>query len=98
MQQTMKPQHTSVSVLMLRWEEDTSVEKDLLALQGVFRDRYNYQTDTWAIPTVPNPSIKLGARIVSFLKNAQPDHLLIIYYAGWEPWCNDEATPRTESY
>ncbi|KAK0719496.1 hypothetical protein B0H67DRAFT_154049 [Lasiosphaeris hirsuta] len=81
-QQTLKSQHTNVSVLLLRWDEDTSVEPDLLALEKVFRERYNYHTDKWAIPTVPNPSIKLGARIASFLENARPDHLLIIYYAG----------------
>jgi hypothetical protein len=67
---------------MLRWEEDTSVEKDLLALEKVFRERYHYHTDKWAIPTVPNPSIKLGVQMASFLDNARPDHLLIIYYAG----------------
>lgn len=81
-QQTLKSQHTNVSVLLLRWDEDTSVEPDLLALEKVFRERYNYHTDKWAIPTVPNPSIKLGAQIVSFVENARPDHLLIIYYAG----------------
>ncbi len=81
-QQTLRPKHTSVSVLMLRWEEDTSVEKDLLALEKVFRERYHYHTDKWTIPTVPNPSIKLGVQMASFLDNARPDHLLIIYYAG----------------
>ena len=81
-QQTLKPKHSSVSVLMLRWEEDTSVEQDLLALERVFRERYHYQTDRWAIPTVPNPSTKLGVRMASFLDNARPDHLLVIYYAG----------------
>lgn len=81
-QQTLKTQHTSVSVLMLRWEEDTSVEPDLLALEKVFRERYNYHTEKWAIPTVLNPSIKLGVQMASFLENAGPDHLLIIYYAG----------------
>jgi hypothetical protein len=48
----------------------------------VFKERYNYQTDKWTIPSVPNPSIKLGVQIASFLDNARPDHLLIIYYAG----------------
>ncbi|AEO62234.1 uncharacterized protein THITE_2106180 [Thermothielavioides terrestris NRRL 8126] len=81
-QQTLRPKHTSVSVLMLRWEEDTSVEQDLLALEKVFRERYHYHTVKWAIPTVPNPSTKLGIQIASFLDNARPDHLLIIYYAG----------------
>ncbi|EAQ92260.1 hypothetical protein CHGG_00495 [Chaetomium globosum CBS 148.51] len=81
-QQTLRPKHTSVSVLMLRWEEDTSVEPDLLALEQVFHERYHYHIDKWTIPTVPNPSVKLGVRMASFLDNARPDHLLIIYYAG----------------
>ncbi|KAK4104344.1 hypothetical protein N658DRAFT_505070 [Parathielavia hyrcaniae] len=81
-QQALRPKHTTVSVLMLRWEEDTSVEPDLLALEKVLRECYHYQTEKWAIPTVPNPSIKLGVQMASFLENARPDHLLIIYYAG----------------
>lgn len=74
--------YTSVSVLLLRWEEDTSVEPELLALEGILRDQYNYQTERWNIPTVANPSIKLGVQMASFLENARPGHLLIIYYAG----------------
>ncbi|KAB5577532.1 hypothetical protein GE09DRAFT_1051735 [Coniochaeta sp. 2T2.1] len=81
--QTQKYPYSSVSVLMLRWEEDASVENDLLALEKVFREKYNYHTDKWQIPTVPNPSIKLGVQMASFLENARPDHLLIVYYAGY---------------
>jgi hypothetical protein len=32
---------------------------------------------------VPNPSIKLGVQMASFLEHARPNHLLIIYYAGY---------------
>ena len=81
-QRTLKPHHNNVSVLMLRWEDDTSVEPDMLALEKVFRERYHYQTDKWAIPTVPNPISKLGVQMAPFLDKAHPDHLLIIYYAG----------------
>ncbi|KAJ0120336.1 c2h2 finger domain-containing protein [Diaporthe amygdali] len=76
------PSYTSASVLLLRWEEDTSVEHELVALEKVFREKYNYHTDKWAIPTVPNPSIKLGVQMAAFMDNARSDHLLIIYYAG----------------
>ncbi|KUI60601.1 Zinc finger and BTB domain-containing protein 11 [Cytospora mali] len=76
------PSYTSASVLLLRWEDDTSVEHELVALEKVFRDKYNYHTDKWAIPTVPNPSIKLGVQMASFMDHARSDHLLIIYYAG----------------
>ena len=77
-----RPSYTSASVLLLRWEEDTSVEHELVALEKVFREKYSYHTDKWAIPTVPNPSIKLGVQMAAFMDNARSDHLLIIYYAG----------------
>lgn len=81
-QMEKKPSYTSASVLLLRWEEDTSVEHELVALEKVFREKYSYHTDKWAIPTVPNPSIKLGVQMAAFMDNARSDHLLIIYYAG----------------
>ncbi|KAK1688717.1 hypothetical protein BDP55DRAFT_547318 [Colletotrichum godetiae] len=81
--QTERAPYDSVSVLLLRWEEDTSAEADLAALENILRDRYYYQTNRWAIPTVPNPSIKLGVQMASFLEHARPNHLLIIYYAGY---------------
>ena len=81
--QTQRSTYTSVSVLLLRWEEDTSVDQDLAAPEKVFREKYNYHTDRWSIPTVPNPSIKLGVQMASFLEHARSDHLLIIYYAGY---------------
>lgn len=74
--------YKDVTVLMLRWEEDTTVEPELLALEKVFQERYNYKTDVWTIPTCPNPSIKLGVYMSRILHDARPDHLLIIYYAG----------------
>ncbi|KAL5889798.1 hypothetical protein ACKVWC_005026 [Pyricularia oryzae] len=80
--QTQRSPYTSVSVLLLRWEEDKSVEKDLVELEAVLRDRYNYQTDKWTIPSVHNPSIKLSVQMASYMENARPDHLLVIYYAG----------------
>ena len=80
--QTQKSPYAKVSVLLLTWEDDMSTEQDVAALESVLRDRYNYRTDRWSIPAVANPSIKLGVRVASFLENAQPDHLLIVYYAG----------------
>lgn len=77
-----KSPYKTASVLLLRWEEDKSAEDELLALEKVFRERYNYHTDKWAIPTVPNPSIKLSVQMASFIEHARSDHLLIIYYAG----------------
>ncbi|KAI1105371.1 hypothetical protein F4804DRAFT_304666 [Jackrogersella minutella] len=81
--QTQKSPYTKTSVLILGWEEDNDIEQDLVALDQVLRERYNYRTERFNIPTVANPSIKLGVRMASFLENAAPDHLLIIYYAGY---------------
>ncbi|KAH6690309.1 hypothetical protein F5X68DRAFT_68887 [Plectosphaerella plurivora] len=81
--QTERSPYSSVSVLLLRWEDDTSVEADVATLENILRDRYHYQTERWNIPTVANPSIKLGVQMASFLEHARPNHLLIIYYAGY---------------
>ncbi|KAK8102667.1 hypothetical protein PG984_015813 [Apiospora sp. TS-2023a] len=80
--QTQKSAYSNVSVLLLRWDEDDAEEQDTDALDQVLRERYNYRTEKWAIPTVPNASIKLGVRISAFLEKAAPDHLLIVHYAG----------------
>ncbi|KAF4969248.1 hypothetical protein FSARC_3501 [Fusarium sarcochroum] len=80
--QTERHPYTDVSVLLLRWEEDESVDEDLAALEQVFQKQYKYRTERWHIPTVPNPSIKLGVQMASFLEHARANHLLIIYYAG----------------
>jgi len=78
-----RPPYATVSVLLLRWEEDTSTDQDLLSLEKVLRETFGYRTERWSIPTCANPSIKLGVQMASFLENARPDHLLIIYYAGY---------------
>lgn len=80
--QTQKSPYTKTSVLIIRWEEDDAIEHDLVALDHVLRERYNYRTERFSIPTVPNASVKLGVQMASFLERASPDHLLIIYYAG----------------
>ncbi|KAJ6443529.1 ARCA-like protein [Purpureocillium lavendulum] len=80
--QTERPPYADVSVLMLSWEEDKSVDDDLAALESVLQNQYNFGTQRWQIPTVPNPSIKLGVQMAAFLEHARPNHLLIIYYAG----------------
>ncbi|PKK43414.1 hypothetical protein CI102_13250 [Trichoderma harzianum] len=80
--QTERPPHSDVSVLLLSWEEDRTVDEDVAAVEQVMQKQYGFTTQRWQIPTVPNPSIKLGVQMASFLENARPNHLLIIYYAG----------------
>jgi hypothetical protein len=81
--QANRSPYTSVSVLLLRWEDDLSVEQDLLQLQKVFRERFNYRTESWSIPSCANPSIKLTMQMASYIECARSDHLLIVYYAGY---------------
>ncbi|PHH85633.1 hypothetical protein CDD83_143 [Cordyceps sp. RAO-2017] len=80
--QTERPPYGDVSVLLLNWQDDVAVQEDLLALEQIFQKHYNFDTQRWQIPTVPNPSIKLGVQMASFLEHARPNHLLVIYYAG----------------
>ncbi|KAF4504102.1 hypothetical protein G6O67_008715 [Ophiocordyceps sinensis] len=80
--QTERPPYTDVSVLLVSWQDNSATHDDLVALEQTFQKHYNFGTQRWEIPTVPNPSIKLGIQLASFLENARPNHLLIIYYAG----------------
>lgn len=75
--------YTDVSVLLLSWEHDPAVDSEAIAsLEHTLKSDYNYHTSSWQIPAVRNPSIKLGVQMASFLEQARPNHLLIIYYAG----------------
>jgi hypothetical protein len=78
-----RSQYNSVSVLLIRWEDDLSVEHDLLNLQKVFRERYNYRTESWSIPSCPNPNVKLSIQLAQQIEYARLGHLLIVYYVGY---------------
>lgn len=80
--QANRSPYASVSVLLLRWEDDLTVAHDLTQLEKVFRERFNYRTETWNIPSCPNPSIKLTVQMAQHIEFARPDQLLIVYYAG----------------
>lgn len=69
--------------MLLRWEDDLTVEQDLLALEKLFRERFNYRTESWSIPSCPNPNVKLSIQMAQQIEYARPGHLLIIYYAGY---------------
>ncbi|KAK2625871.1 hypothetical protein QTJ16_005183 [Diplocarpon rosae] len=75
--------YTSVSVLLLRWEDDVGVEHELLQLQQLFRERFNYRTESWCIPSCPNPGMKLTIQMAQHLEYSRPDHLWIVYYVGY---------------
>ncbi len=80
--QTQKSHYSGVSVLLLRWEDDSSVDHDVSEVESVLRDRYHFHTRRWAIPGVRNASLKLGMEMASFLQHDRPDQLFIIYYTG----------------
>lgn len=82
--QTQKPTHTSVSVLMVRWDgEGTETpEADTDTLEHLLRERYGYTIHRYNITSCARASLKLGVRIRSFLESQGPEHLLIVYYAG----------------
>lgn len=74
--------YTNVSVLLLGWQDDPAAVENIRALQQVFVTDYHFHTQTWQIPTVANPTAKLGMQMASFLEHARPNQLLIIYYSG----------------
>lgn len=76
--------YSSVSALLLRWEDDgvPDRERELVELETVLRDKFRYRVDRWDIPSVANPSIKLGVQMAKFLEQAGPNHLFLIYYTG----------------
>lgn len=76
-------QYSSVTVLLLRWEDDVGVDNDLQALEKLFRERYNYKTQAYTIPSIPDPIVKLSLQIAKQLDQATPESLLILYYAGF---------------
>lgn len=80
--QSEREPYASVSMLLLRWEDDAAAEADVAMLERLVRERFRYKTHTWSIPTVPNPSTKLGSQLAKFLELARPNHLLIVYYVG----------------
>lgn len=81
--QAERPHYRHVDVLMLTWEDNGAVpDTHLTALDNLLHTTYRYSTNRWQIPSCPNPTVKLSTQIASFLENAAPDHLLILYYAG----------------
>ncbi|KAH7348578.1 hypothetical protein BKA65DRAFT_262573 [Rhexocercosporidium sp. MPI-PUGE-AT-0058] len=74
--------YSSVSVLLLRWEDDEmNVEWEVDDLEKVFR-HYGFETDRWLIPT-KNSHLKLMSKVVDVVEeNDGNGGLVIVYYAG----------------
>lgn len=81
--QGQKVPYAQVSVLLLKWDEDLVSAAKVSSLERVLHDRYNFRTERWGIPSVPNPELKLNNKISDFVQSQDgADHLLIVYYAG----------------
>lgn len=77
-----RSQYTSVSVLLLRWEDDLTGDGELRALENLFHDRFHYRVELFNIPSCPNPGVKLSMHMASHVEYARPGHLFIVYYGG----------------
>ena len=75
--------YARVSALLLKWDDDVPAAAEVSSLEHILRDRYNFRTERWGIPSVPNPMAALGNKMADFLEGqADADHLLVIYYIG----------------
>jgi hypothetical protein len=68
---------------LLYWsEDDLGVAFEATSLKCVLEDQYNFQTDTYLIPSVDAEQL-LVQRIFEFRKeHTAPENLLIVYYGG----------------
>ncbi len=59
-----QPPYRAASALLMRWEDDVSVEPDMDTLEGLLRVRFRFNTDRWTIPSTANanPGLKLASR------------------------------------
>jgi hypothetical protein len=83
---TTASRYRNVYVLILKWEDEDPqlpVTYEISNLEGVFRDIYNFQTETREIPD-DDCHDKVNQKILDFkrLGGNSKDHLKIIYYAG----------------
>lgn len=80
--QENKLPYNAVNVLLLRWEDDIDSDNDLQALKKMFAERYNYNTDTFTLPTSEDAESKLSSEITKHIENTTQGTLLVIYYTG----------------
>jgi len=74
--------YPQVHVLLLLWEaDDLGVKEEIKTLRHVFRDRFNFEIQSYEIPST-KPDKALKRRIFDFLDFDKNDKLLIVYYGG----------------
>ncbi|KAH6624259.1 hypothetical protein B0J18DRAFT_465496 [Chaetomium sp. MPI-SDFR-AT-0129] len=75
--------YTKVQALMLHWKsDDLFVLPELEDLEKCFRERYNFATDIFSIPS-ENPHLELMLKIGDLVKQHESeDTLFVVYYGG----------------
>ncbi|OTA66611.1 hypothetical protein K449DRAFT_430924 [Hypoxylon sp. EC38] len=75
--------YKKVHVLLLHWTcDDLFVLKELDDLEACFREEYNFQTETFPIPS-DNAHLELMLKIGAMIKEHESnDTLFIVYYGG----------------
>jgi hypothetical protein len=74
--------YAQAHVLLLSWQtDDLRVEGEIVGLQHVFRDRFNFQVESYQIPSL-KPDKALKRRVLEFLDFDGKDTLLVVYYGG----------------
>ena len=95
-------EYDAVGALLITWKEDdmNCRELEVNGLEDVFKDKFNYRTESFQIPSFPLPSNEstdaLLNRVDSFIKYYDsPSKLGIIYYGKrillllalqWDSW------------
>lgn len=83
---TNTSRYQKVYVLILKWEDEDPklpVSYEISKLEGVFKDVYHFQTESWDIPD-EDCHDKVNQKILDFkrLGENSKDDLKIIHYAG----------------
>ncbi|KAK3313608.1 hypothetical protein B0H66DRAFT_566617 [Apodospora peruviana] len=75
--------YTRVKVLLMSWEkDDLGVESETQALSSIFQGLYNYDVESWKIPS-RRPAIELSRKIADLIDTyGREGNLLIFYYGG----------------
>lgn len=81
-----RSRYTKVHVLLLCWEYGDPmlpVHRELVELENVFREGYNFETEVWKIPSQKSHHA-LNTKILDFveLEDDSRDCLKIVYYGG----------------
>jgi len=84
---------------LVRWEEDDlGVAKEIEGLELMLRDTYNFEVDTFAIPSAKRGYLDLVDRIRLLLKKYDlEDNLFILYYGG-HAGQDEQSQPAWVSY